>query len=229
MNMATTTESAALAISDGGTIAAASKLEILDVKGNKVAFGSIFESQKTIVVFIRHFFCGSCQAYVERLASVPQQALEKADAKIVIVGCGEWNPIQSYAGKSALLLPVLSPGYSDVLHPETTQFHGPIYADPSRALYHALGMNIEKLEGTPAGQERRGYLTKGAFVNAMQSIWKGPLKHPSLIGKQGNISQLGGDFVLGPGPQCTFASRMQHTEDHIEVRDLMKKAGVDAG
>ena len=27
----------------------------------------------------------------------------------------------------------------------------------------------------------------------------GPIKNPSHFGKQGNLSQLGGDFVFGPG------------------------------
>ena len=28
---------------------------------------------------------------------------------------------------------------------------------------------------------------------------RGPLKRPYMIGKTGNFSQLGGDFILGPG------------------------------
>lgn len=38
---------------DADTIAKASDLEVLDIKGTKVKFGSIFADQKTIVVFIR--------------------------------------------------------------------------------------------------------------------------------------------------------------------------------
>jgi hypothetical protein len=36
-------------------------------------------------------------------------------------------------------------------------------------------------------------------LSAYPSLQRGPLKNPSHIGKQGNISQLGGDFILGPG------------------------------
>lgn len=57
------------------------------------------------------------------------------------------------------------------------------------------------------------------------------IKNPQFAGKFGNMAQLGGDFILGPGalraeycfshlgltdllgPICTFASRMQHAED----------------
>ncbi|KAG5636393.1 hypothetical protein H0H81_008227 [Sphagnurus paluster] len=192
-------------------LTSASKIEILDVKGAKVTFGSIFENKKTIFVFIigyqkGHFFCGSCQGYVEQLATIPSSALASANAQIVVVGCGEWQPIQSYA--------------------ETTKFTGQIYANPSRALYHALGMNIENFKLTPSGEERRSYV-KGTFTAVIQSI-KGALARPSLIGKQGKISQLGGEFIFGPGLVCTFAHRMQHTQDHVEVADLVKKAGVPA-
>ncbi|KII93005.1 hypothetical protein PLICRDRAFT_35174 [Plicaturopsis crispa FD-325 SS-3] len=191
---------------DAETVAAAAELHILDANGHKVLFGSVYEDQKTILVFIRHFFCGNCQQYVTQLASVPQDAVSQAGVKVVVVGCGGWQPIKEYA--------------------ETTGFRGEIYADPSRKLYHALGMTTETLATTPAGQPRRSYLTSSVLANALRSIWTGPMKNPTLIGKQGSLSQLGGDFVFGPGNQCSFAHRMQHTEDHIEVEDLMRSAGV---
>lgn len=194
----------AKAIPDNETLSRAANLDVVDFKGENVKFGQIIE-RKTIVVFIRHLFCGSCQAYVEQLAKVSQEALDAADTSIVVIGCGEWNPIQSYA--------------------ETTGFKGRIFADPTRTLYRELGMNIESLERTPAGQERRSYLVLGAFANATQSIWKA-LRHPSHVGKQGNFAQLGGEFIFGPGTVCSFASRMQHTEDHVEVADLLKAASV---
>ncbi|KAJ7169122.1 AhpC/TSA antioxidant enzyme-domain-containing protein [Mycena crocata] len=193
-------------IPEASSLELASKCQVADAKGAKIEFGSIFAHQKTVVVFIRHFFCGVRQGYVEHLASVPETALESAKTKIVVIGCGEWKAIENYA--------------------EITGFRGPIYADPSRALYHALGMDIAKLVTTPAGEQKPSYVTMGFFENLWKSLKTGPFKDPSLIGKQGNFSQLGGDFVLGLGNKCEFAHRMQHTEDHIEVVDLMKVVGV---
>ncbi|TFK66430.1 hypothetical protein BDN72DRAFT_961750 [Pluteus cervinus] len=183
-----------------------SELEVDNTKGEKVKFGSLYAEQKVIVVFIRHFFCGACQAYVEKLATVATSDLEATNTKLVVVGCGEWSAIQTYK--------------------ETTTFQGELYADPSRDVYHALGMDIENMKGTPSNEQRKSYLTLGALSSALMSIWRGPVKNPTLLGKQGNLSQLGGEFVLGPGPTCTFAYRMQHTEDHTEVADLLKAAGV---
>lgn len=42
------------------------------------------------------------QGYVEHLARVSEEALETAGVKIVVIGCGEWNPIKSYAGMACL-------------------------------------------------------------------------------------------------------------------------------
>ncbi|KAG6916691.1 hypothetical protein DXG01_005758 [Tephrocybe rancida] len=190
----------------------AAQLEVLDVKGQNVTFGSIFQDQKTIVVFIQlslldalgHFFCG---LFVEQLGSIAQDSLDKAGTKIVVVGCGEWQVIEAYA--------------------EMTHFTGPIYADPSRTIYRALGMTVENVKPTPSGEVRRSYLTKSRTAVTVISAWRAFMR-PNLIGKQGNVYQLGGEFIMGPGLACTFASRMQHTEDHVETQELLKHAGVDS-
>ncbi|KAJ7270056.1 AhpC/TSA antioxidant enzyme-domain-containing protein [Mycena haematopus] len=194
------------ALPEASVLELASKCEVADGKGNKVLFGSVFAEQKAVVVFIRHFFCGMCQLLVEQLAAVPEAALEAAGVKIVVIGCGDFRGLANYK--------------------ENTGFNGSIFADSNRQLYFALGMDIQTLAATPSSQQKASYITEGALSNAWKSIKNGPLKDPTLIGKQGNFGQLGGDFVFGPGNQCTFAHRMQHTQDHIEVVDLMKLAGI---
>lgn len=49
----TTIMSAGTSIPDADTLAKASELNVQDVKGETVSFGSIFKDRKTIVVFIR--------------------------------------------------------------------------------------------------------------------------------------------------------------------------------
>jgi hypothetical protein len=42
------------------------------------------------------------EAYVESLANtVPQEALSESNTKIVVIGCGKWEAIESYAGASS--------------------------------------------------------------------------------------------------------------------------------
>jgi len=54
---------------------------------------------------------------------------------------------------------------------ELTNFSGPIFADPSRELYHALGMTIETLARTPKGQQKRSYLKASFLGRTVQSTW----------------------------------------------------------
>ncbi|PAV22926.1 hypothetical protein PNOK_0288300 [Pyrrhoderma noxium] len=181
-----------------------STINVFDNKGNEVVFGDLFASTKTIVIFVRHFFCGMCQAYVSQLAQVPRNALEGVNVKLVVIGCGDWNLIDNYK--------------------KATEFQGELYADPQREIYHALGL-VESLKMAPSGEPRKSYVP-GVVTSVLKSIWQGPITNPTHVGKQGNISQLGGDFIFGPGKVCTFAHPMKHTQDHIEVKDLMKEAGV---
>ncbi|PIL24304.1 hypothetical protein GSI_14057 [Ganoderma sinense ZZ0214-1] len=214
-------------------LAAAAALNVYDDTGNEVSFGSLIKDQKTIVVFIRHFWCGSCQQYVIQLASVRKEALEQANTRLLVIGCGDWKLIKDYCGENhsehgSLDAQLNIPRYySTSTNDRTglTDFKGGMYADPSRKLYHTFGL-IETLDRTPAGQEKRSYLGKSLIGNVLASIWGGPLKHPQHIGKQGNISQLGGDYIFGPGETCIYASPMKHTEDHVEVEELMKEAGI---
>ncbi|KAI0726835.1 AhpC/TSA antioxidant enzyme-domain-containing protein [Fomitopsis betulina] len=190
----------------GATLAEIANHVVYDWQGRTADFGALIRDQKTVVAFIRHFFCGSCQQqYVTQLAQVKPESLQQAGVRIVVIGCGEWQLIQNYR--------------------ETTGFIGDVYANPSRSLYKALGL-VENLQKTPAGQNKRSYLKKGLLSNIFQSIMQGPLKSPLHIGKQGDIQQNGGEFVFGPGETCSFASRMRHTEDHVEVADLLCAAGV---
>ncbi|KIM57773.1 hypothetical protein SCLCIDRAFT_1120718 [Scleroderma citrinum Foug A] len=181
---------------DQAALRRAAGITILDSKGQSVEFGSLLKKQPAVVVFIRHFFCGSCQ-----------DALSKANRQIIIIGCGSYEPIDNYK--------------------EITSCAFPIYTDPKRELYHALGMVTETLARTPASEERRSYLGKGILANVLSSIWSGPLKNPLLIGKQGNISQLGGEFVFDSDLTCTFVHRMKHTEDHAEISELLQVAGIE--
>ncbi|KAK0475692.1 AhpC/TSA antioxidant enzyme-domain-containing protein [Armillaria luteobubalina] len=183
--------------------AKASDIEVSNSTGSTVKFGTLLPadpSEKVVVGTFSVELFQSCKQYVEQLASVPQESLERSKTRVIIIGCGHSDAISFYK--------------------ESTKFLGNIYADPTRELYHALGMDIENLAATPG--ERTTQLSQARHI-----FQCGPLKRPNLIGKQGNISQLGGEFVFGPGKECTFASRMQNTEDHIEVSELMKHAGVD--
>ncbi|KAK7686527.1 hypothetical protein QCA50_010126 [Cerrena zonata] len=176
----------------------ASVIPVYSADGNTVKFGDLYSARETVV---------TCQDYVRQLAKIRPESLEKAQKDLVVIGCGSFEPIKAYC--------------------ETAGYSGKIFGEPTRELHRLFGL-VESLDRTPAGEQQREYISPKPYLSrVLISIWRGPLKRPQDFGKQGNFSQLGGDFILGPGNRCSFASRMKHTEDHVEINELMREAGVE--
>ncbi|KAF8457428.1 AhpC/TSA antioxidant enzyme-domain-containing protein [Terfezia claveryi] len=190
-------------------IAAAGEITILDAKGDKVPFNSLFEVKKnedgisevagdilTTVIFIRHFYCGVCRAYVMSLAQdIPHNTPNR---KLIIIGCGN---------------PALIPKYiSDTSCPF------PIYAEPTGKLYSILGMTKTLQQGKmPKYMEGHGMIS-----SILKGIWHALSWGSPLSG--GNISQVGGEFLFVNG-DLGWCHRMKTTTDHVDVEDLKKGSG----
>ncbi|CAE7141192.1 unnamed protein product [Rhizoctonia solani] len=181
----------------------ASDMLVYDQHAHPVRFGSIFQNQKTAICFIRHFWCPLCQDYISSIAHLTEPSLiHKAGVKLVIIGNGSPRMIESYKT-------VLGCAYE-------------MYTDPGRKVYHALGMTVRTNDGGSRA-EKGAYVKHGTFTGTMMVLGRA-LKMP--LANAGDIKQLGGEFVLGPGLTCSFASRMHTTRSHTPIRDLLRAAGV---
>ncbi|KAL7418140.1 hypothetical protein BDY24DRAFT_374210 [Mrakia frigida] len=172
-------------------------LSVFDQSGSKVKLGSVWEQEKTLVVWIRHFFCGYCKMYITELSETIDPK-----SKVVVIGCGSWEAIKFYK--------------------EETKCPFPIFADPSVASFKALKMTTQL---DPKGAPRPEYLAKTSpFSSIAGSIWSS-LTHLGLVTKGGDFRQNGGELVLGPGnASSTFVHIMKHSTDHTEIEDLIKVA-----
>ncbi|KAL4893579.1 AhpC/TSA antioxidant enzyme-domain-containing protein [Aspergillus ambiguus] len=185
------------------TLAALANHPILDCHSNPHAFQDLYASpssaNRTLVIFIRHFFCGSCQEYVRALSRTLSQP--PPNTSIVIIGCGDPALIDMYAADT------------------TCPF--PIYADPSRTLYEALGM-----VNTLALGARPEYIRKGMLQIVVESVWQALKQVPSgLAMKGGDSRQVGGEFLFernGDGGHVVWCHRMATTRDHTEVEQLAR-------
>jgi len=141
-----------------------------------------------------------CQGYVKQLGQLSPEVLEMAGASVVVM---------FVKGKyiNVFFIEFLDQTEANLVN---SSFPGTVYADPSRELFKALGMTIESLKRTPEGEKPKSYVG-GLIAVSLRSIIG--IRNPMHIGKQGNFSQLGGEFVIGPGRTCTFAHRMLHTQD----------------
>ncbi|KAJ7163595.1 AhpC/TSA antioxidant enzyme-domain-containing protein, partial [Mycena crocata] len=182
----------------------AAALQVISESGVRVPFGSLFREQKTIVCFIRHFWCPLCQDYMFSISrNVSPEVLRSAETDLVIISNGSYEMIKSYR----------------------RIFRSPfaLYTDPTHKVYNALGMTLQTLDRGPKGNYVRHGMVGGigmVVANAVKvgmPVWK----------EGGSISQLGGEFVLGPGITCSYVHRMRYTRSHIPILKVIEAAGVD--
>ncbi|WWD22297.1 hypothetical protein CI109_106788 [Kwoniella shandongensis] len=160
---------------------------------------------KTVIFFIRHFWCGQCQDYTfASLSLLDPVALEKAGIRVVIVSNGSWKMIKAY--RRLFKCPF------------------PIYVDGPRRLYQLMGMTKMTNDFGPLFKGRAAYHQRnvpGQLVQSLTNAFRMPFANP------GTITQLGGEFVLSPGWNCDFAHRMTTTSDHMEAPDVLRLAGCE--
>ncbi|WWD17509.1 hypothetical protein CI109_101950 [Kwoniella shandongensis] len=189
----------------------ASLLEVVGERGERVKFGDLVNRRKTIVIFIRHWFCPLCAQYMSSILSeVSVDALEKANVDLVIIGNGSDKMLDGYRNKS---------------------FRCPfkMYTDPTLALYRALGLTRQTGDSGPE-EEKGDYLTQSALESTFQTI-KRATKMP-LLHNPGHFLQLGGEFVFDATTtrraplNVIYTHRMTNTRSHAPIRDICEEAGV---
>jgi len=185
-------------------LAKAGEVTIYDADGKGMPFKNLFKegNEFTMVIFIRHFYCGLCQEYITALSnSIPETELSSKSPKInmCIIGCGGQTLIKGYKG--------------------STNCPYPIYTDPTQKLHETLG-----LSRTLAGGEKPKYVHSSVWTHVRNAIgqslaWGAPLKG-------GDIQQVGGEYMWA-GQECVWVHRMKTTRDHLEPEVVRKVLGLD--
>ena len=204
---------------DRATLAAVQEIPIYDAEGTSRPFGSLYDPmtathQRQLVIFVRHIYCGACQAYLKALTdgiSMQEYFSMPIPTSIVVIGCGKPDLIPHYKKFSG------NPPF-------------PMFADPSRLLFKKLGMKIS----LDPGKERPEYMrdiSTLAWINGQGKTIKRSLKDPHGIRKRdvfrgGNPMQIGGEFLFEDG-QVIWCSRMTHYRNHAEVALVRKLLQLD--
>jgi hypothetical protein len=205
---------------DRATLAAVQHIPVYDSNGMARPFGALYEPthsthQRQLIIFIRHFYCGGCQAYIKALAesiTMSEYFHIPIPTKIMIIGCGQPSMINYYRN--------------------FTQCPFPIYAEPSRKLFKKLGMNVSVNLGMRPPEYMKGTGTVPWLANQVKNIHRGlrATTEPSLSVKDvfrgGNIMQIGGEFLFEDG-QVLWCHRMKHYRNHAEVPVLRKLLDLD--
>ncbi|KXL51097.1 hypothetical protein M433DRAFT_73573 [Acidomyces richmondensis BFW] len=201
------------AIPDTKTLLRAGGLEILNEEGQKVPFNSLLtpsphkptqqRQQIHLIIFIRHFFCGHCEAYIRTIsANLPLSLLSTASPPInlSIIGCGQPSTVPEYKAR--------------------TSCPYPIYCDPERNLYRLLGMRCT----LDLGKKKPEYIKSGLLAGSMSSMWT--MLRSRNIWKGGAFEQNGGEWIFVDG-EVRWCHRMRSTRDHAEVWEVRKALGLE--
>ncbi|KAG2750151.1 hypothetical protein P692DRAFT_20734199, partial [Suillus brevipes Sb2] len=175
--------------------------------GIRVPFGDLFRDQKTVVIFIRHFWCPLCQDYMFSIANtVDPQVLKQSGINLVIISNGSFNMIKSYRQ-------IFRTPYA-------------VYTDPSSRIYSILGMTMKSVE-SKAEQRRSSYVRHSRAGGIAMVIANALRVGMPVWEKAGDVAQLGGEFVLGPGLTASYAHRMRSRSSHAPIVRVLTAAGVN--
>jgi hypothetical protein len=139
------------------------------------------------------------------------------------------SPEQLTSKNPPVSLIVISNGSHAMIRSYRRLFRLPfeLFVDPTLATYRALGMTLQTAHkgadehsGAYAHHSKTGGIAMlvGNALRARMPVWE----------YGGHASQLGGEFVLGPGLRCSYAHRMTNTRGHESVDRLLIEAGVDS-
>ncbi|KAJ4329325.1 hypothetical protein N0V84_000220 [Fusarium piperis] len=182
-------------------------IPVFDSKGAQRPFKSLYSgpesSGRVLVVFVRHFLCGTSSTYVKFLSEeASPEKIAPSNTSIVVIGNGAPELIQMYV--------------------ENTGCKHPVYVEPTGKLFDGLGMIQTWVEG-PA----RGYASESTTWHFFQSASK--LVRGLLAGypvtKIGKPNQQGGEFMFEGGEEermVTWCHRMRASRDHTPTEKMLK-------
>ncbi len=133
---------------------------------------------------------------MEELAKLPRSLL--GDVRLIVIGCAPHTFIKSFRAE--------------------TGFQLELYCDPERVVYKALGLASRM--GAITGHSP--HVKSGMLIGTLKSTWRG-LKSMRL---QGNVTQQGGAFVLGPNDAIHFSHLDANPLDHADINTLLVAAGL---
>ena len=108
----------------------ASNKTVLSETGAVVKFGDLWKDQRTLFCFLRHWYCPFCQQFAMALKNIDPLPLQRAGLQIIVIGQGSWSIIKSF--KAVMEVPF------------------PMYADPDKSIYKALGMSLRTNDAGPS-------------------------------------------------------------------------------
>lgn len=199
----------------------ASSLPLTCEDGSKITFGSLFTKHRTAVIFLRHFLCPNCQDYMSSLKTLvkPETLSRWSDdaseqkhlVSLVVISTGAHTVIRKY--RKIFGLPFLVYTDPDLrIYKALGMGKGAGVRAGGHVHHHLDRMTSpEKMLGDdPAGgvidavpekgTAKRGSYVKHGLLSGIAMVIVRSIKFGIPPWEDGgDIAQLGGEFVFGPG------------------------------
>ncbi|GAA5854192.1 hypothetical protein JCM9279_006172 [Rhodotorula babjevae] len=206
----------------------AAACDVVGEAGETHKFGDLIKAngpRRTVVVFLRHAWCGLCAQYVDALNKVTVNLVSLETSAF----CQPGDRSEPMSRVPELNIVFINSGSPKLIatYRQRMKTPFPLYTNRARDLYKALGMN-KKTWDMGKDSDKGSYIVKSQLGNVTSSISAGV----AMRSYPGSQTQLGGEFVFEYSPEddyieCLYASRMHTTRGHAEISDVFSAAGVE--
>lgn len=156
------------------------RLNVLTPEGGSFSLETLWADAPLLLVLVRHYGCQFCREQIAQLRRILPD-LERAGVDVAIIGNGTPLMAQAFV--------------------EETGLEVPLYTNPGREVYRALGARRPSL---------LAMLDPRLWLNGLRAMSRGYLPHRV----QGDAAQLGGVFLILPDASMPFAHRSDRGGDY---------------
>jgi hypothetical protein len=164
------------------------RLPVLTPAGDPVPLGSLWAEGPMLLTLVRHYGCQFCREQVAQMRLI-RSDIEASGVRLVFIGNGTAPMAEAFIEETGL----------DV----------PLYTNPGREVYAALGTRRPSLVAL---------LDPRLWWNGLRTILHGHLPGRA----RGDVAQLGGVFLVRPDGSVPYAYRSERGGDHPANATLLE-------
>ena len=161
-------------------------LTVLDPNGRTIRLGELWADRPAVLVFVRHFGCLFCREQIAGMAPLRARVRSRG-GELFVIGHGSVDQARAFQEEQAVSFP--------------------LFTDPDRRAYCALGMR----------RGIRSVLTPGVLMRSMRA-WRNGFRQSHVAG---DPLQQGGVVVIAPGGTELYRFVSHEAGQHAPAPEIL--------